>query len=136
MGDLGWGVFDRHFRDFPKQTYNTGAAEQALLDIACGMAVSGKIPIVYSITSFLLFRPFECIRTYINYESLNVKLIGSGRDKDYLHDGISHYSMEDRQLMALFPNIHAVWPETKEEIPALVDTMIKDNNPWYINLRR
>jgi len=39
-------------------------------------------------------------------------------------------------MMRIFRNIESRWPETKEEIPSLVDEMIKSDKPWYINLRR
>jgi transketolase len=136
VGDLGYGMFDYIRRDFPERFINTGAAEQSMIGIAVGLALEGKIPIVYSITTFLLYRPFETIRNYINYEKIPVKLVGGGRDKDYIHDGISHWPEEDKQVMKLFGNIKCRWPETIEEIPALVDRMIKDRNPWYVNLRR
>ncbi|MDO8657799.1 MAG: hypothetical protein Q7K55_03600, partial [Candidatus Levybacteria bacterium] len=82
-GDLGYKLFDYIRRDFPERFINTGAAEQAMIGIAIGLALDGKIPFVYSITTFLLYRPFETIRNYINYEKIPVKLIGSGRNKDY-----------------------------------------------------
>lgn len=136
VGDLGYKAFDYIRRDFPSRFINCGAAEQSMIDIAVGLALNGKIPFVYSITTFLLYRPFEAIRNYVNHEKIPVKLIGAGRDKDYLHDGFSHWAEEDKKVMQIFNNIEAQWPQTKEEIPTLVDEMIKDNNPWYINLTR
>lgn len=136
VGDLGYRIFDRHFKVFPERTLNVGAAEQSMMGIAVGLALSGKIPFVYSITTFLLYRPFEIIRTYINYENIPVKLVGSGRHKDYLHDGISHWSEDDKIIMKNFKNIKSVWPQTKEEIPQIIKAMIKDKMPWYLNLKR
>jgi transketolase len=136
VGDLGYKAFDYIRRDFPERFINCGAAEQAMTGIAVGIALNGKIPIVYSITTFLLYRPFETVRNYINYEKIPVKLIGGGRDKDYLHDGISHWAEEDRKVMKIFGNIKTLWPENKEEIPQIVDKMINDQNPWYLNLKR
>ncbi|MDO8658186.1 MAG: hypothetical protein Q7K55_05570 [Candidatus Levybacteria bacterium] len=136
VGDLGYKMLDYIKRDFKNRFVNAGASEQAMMGIAVGLALEGKIPIVYSITTFLLYRPFETIRNYVNYEKIPVKLIGSGRNKDYAHDGISHWAQEDKDIMNIFGNIEAKWPETFEEIPNLVDDMIKSNKPWYINLRR
>ena len=135
-GDLGYRMWDKVKGDYPERFINTGAAEQSMVGIGVGLALERKIPIVYSITSFLLYRPFETIRNYIHHEHIPVKLIGSGRNKDYLHDGTSHWSEEDKPLMKILSNIHSVWPIEKEEIPKLVKDMLKDNNPWYINLKR
>lgn len=135
-GDLGYGMWDQIRKDYPKRFINTGASEQALLDMAVGIEHSGKIPVVYSITPFLLYRPFETLRTYINHEKLNVKLVGSGRDKDYAHDGYSHDASDAKKILKTLPNICQLWPDFKEDIPGLVDTMLKTNGPFFISLRR
>jgi transketolase len=136
VGDLGYKAFDYIRRDFPERFMNCGAAEQAIMGIATGLTLSGKIPFVYSITTFLLYRPFETIRNYINHEKIPVKLIGAGRDRDYIHDGFSHWAQEDKDVMKIFGNIKSLWPENKEEIPGIVDKMTHDNSPWYLNLKR
>ncbi len=135
-GDLGYKIWDNHRIAYPKRVINVGAAEQAMMGIGVGLALEGKIPIVYSISSFVLYRPFETIRNYVDYECIPVKLVGSGRDKDYLDHGFCHWAKEDRQVLKIFKNIQAKWPKTLEEIPSLVDNMIKSDKPWYVNLRR
>ena len=135
-GDLGYKVWDQIKKDFPDRFINAGASEQAMMGLAVGLALEGKIPFVYSITTFLLYRPFETIRNYINLEKIPVRLVGSGRGRDYSHDGISHWPEEEKKVLAIFKNIKAVWPEELTEIPILVKQMVKINQPWYINLKR
>jgi len=135
-GDLGYKMFDSIKDDFSDRFLNAGSSEQAMMGIAVGLALKGKIPFVYSITPFLLYRSFETIRNYINHENIPVKLIGGGRDKDYSHDGFSHWAEEDRQVMKIFDNIESRWPKTKEEIPTLVEKMIRIKKSYYINLKR
>ena len=136
VGDLGYMVFDAIRDKYPDRFINCGAAETAMMDIAVGLSLEGKIPVVYSITTFLLYRPFEVLRTYINHEKLNVKLIGSGRDKDYHIDGYSHWSEDSKQILNTLPNILQYYPATKEEIPYLLDRTLADTNPTFISLRR
>lgn len=135
LGDLGFGMFDQIRKDYPNRVFNCGASEQAMLDMAVGMAFSGKRPFVYSITNFLIYRPFETLRTYINAENIPVVLCASGRGRDYSHDGISHQSEDAKQVMDCLPNIVQHWPESKEEIPELLETLRKDV-PHFISLRR
>lgn len=135
-GDLGYHVLDFIKRDFPNRFINVGAAEQSMMGIAIGLALQNKIPFVYSITSFLLYRPFETIRNYIHHERIPVRLVGIARSKDYEEEGISHWSEEDQQVMSIFKNIEARWPETKEEVGQLVKEMVSISKPWYINLQR
>ena len=135
-GDLGFRLFDPIKNNFPDRFINVGAAEQSLIGVGVGLALEGKIPFVYSITPFLLYRPFETIRNYVNREKIPVKLVGGGRNKDYLDDGFSHWAEEDKQVMKMFKNIKAYWPEEKEELSGIVDIMIKNKKPYYLNLTR
>lgn len=136
VGDLGFKMWDSHFAAFSDRCVNTGAAEQALMDIACGLALDGKIPFVYSITPFLIYRPFETLRTYINHEKIPVKLVGSGRNRDYKHDGISHWADDVGLFLNPLSNIKQFWPKDKEEIPDILDKMLSNQLPSFISLRR
>lgn len=136
VGDLGYKMWDQIRAEFPKRFINAGASEQAMMGMAIGLALEGKIPVVYSITTFLLYRPFETIRNYINYERIPVKLIGSGRDKDYAHDGISHWAEEDREVLKIFNNIEGKWPSSSDDLPKIISEMLENKKPYYINLRR
>lgn len=135
-GDLGYKMFDAIKDDFPDRFINTGAAEQSMMGIAVGLALEGKKPFVYSITPFLLARPYETIRNYINHERIPVRLVGSGRDQDYAHDGFSHYAGDNKDILNNFKHIFCVWPNKKELMPDLVAAMVENDKPWYINLTR
>lgn len=135
-GDLGYGGFDQIRIDYPSRFRNCGASEQAMLDIAVGLALSGKKPFVYSITNFLIYRPFETLRTYINAENIPVILCASGRDNDYAHDGISHQSEDVRQILDCLPNITQHYPMDKEEIPDLMQKLVDAKTPQFISLKR
>jgi transketolase C-terminal domain/subunit len=52
--DLGYETFDKHFKDFPDRCINTGASEQAAMGIAVGLALQGKKPFIYTISSFFM----------------------------------------------------------------------------------
>lgn len=136
VNDLGYRMWDNVRADFPDRFINVGAAEQTQIGVGIGLALSNKIPIVYSITTFLLYRPFETIRNYLHYEKIPVKLIGSGRDRDYIHDGISHWAEEDKAVMKILRNIQSYWPDDPNEMPQLVKKMLRSNKPWYVNLKR
>jgi transketolase len=110
-GDLGYGLWDRIKIDYPDRFINTLSSEQLMLGAACGLAMEGKIPVVYSITPFVLYRPFEWIRNYLDHEQVPVKLVGGGRDKDYGYLGFSHWAEEDRDIMSNFKNIVTFKPE-------------------------
>lgn len=135
-GDLGFGLFDTIKAHFPDRFINCGAAEQAACGAAIGARLSGKSVFCFSITPFLIYRPFEWIRNYINHEKIAVQLIGSGINNDYAHDGITHHAFDAKQVLSLFPNIQTYFPERKEDIPDIVDRMVKSDSPGFLCLRR
>lgn len=135
-GDLGYKMLDFIKRDFPQRFLNVGVAEHTLIDLAVGLALKGKKPFVYSITTFLLRRPFEALYLYLHTEKIPVRLVGGGRGMDYALYGISHWPTDDRKIMKILNKIKAHWPKEKAEIPSLVKQMVKINEPWYVNLSR
>ena len=134
--DLGFGILDQIRNAFPDRFYNVGAAEQLMIGIAVGMANEGLKPVCYSMSSFLLYRPFEMLRNYVNYESIPVKLIGSGRDKDYSHDGISHWAHDDETVLQALPNIGMFKPKSIEDLELGWNNFINSHIPEYLNLTR
>lgn len=132
--DLGYGILDDIRRDFPDRAVNVGSCEQLMIGTAVGLANSGFVPVCYSITPFLLYRPFEMIRNYVNHEKLNVKLVGSGRDKDYAHDGITHWAEDDLAIMKCLSNISLFKP--KELTEDVFKTFLFSDKPTYLNLSR
>lgn len=134
--DLGFGVLDKCKETFSDRFYNTGAAEQLLIGIGIGLAESNKLPICYSITPFLLYRPFEFLRNYVNYENIPVKLVGAGRNKDYSHDGISHWADDDEQVLSSLPNIKIFKPSSENELIKILPEFLYSSQPSYLNLKR
>jgi transketolase len=135
-GDLGYGMLDQIRDDYPDRFVNVGASEQLLIGAGIGLALEGKIPFCYSITTFLLYRPFEWIRNYIQHEGVPVRLVGSGFGDDYKHDGITHQPHELEDVLDLFPAITSYTPPNKEIVPAVVRGMVSMNRPSFICLRR
>lgn len=133
-GDLGYGQFDRIRDLFPDRFINCGASEQAMLGIAVGLAQEGKIPFVYTISSFFM-RAAETIILYLYNEGCPVRLVGGGRDDDYKHDGPSHFAYQTQDFIKHL-GIVDHYPLLKEDVPDIVKTMIETNKPSYLSLKR
>lgn len=133
-GDLGFGMLDKIRDDFPKRFILCGASEQAMLGIAVGLALKGKIPFVYTISSFFM-RAAETIGLYLHGEQIPVKMCGSGRDDDYKHDGISHFSYLTQDFVKSL-NIVQFYPQEKEEMQEVIKDMIENKKPSFVSLKR
>ena len=134
--DLGYGMYNDFPKLYPNQFHNVGAAEQLMVGAGIGLSLGGKIPLCYSIAPFVLYRPFEFLRNYLNYEKIPVKLVGAGRDKDYSHDGISHWAEDDEAILSSLQNIKIYKPATNQELDDIFEEFLYNEKPSYLNLIR
>lgn len=133
VGDIGYGVFDEYRKRFPDRFINIGICEQSLISIASGMALEGLKPYVYTITPFLIERPFEQIKLDINHQNVNVKLIGYA---DYPTQGPSHAEIDGKKLMSLFGNIKSYFPINSMETRKFVLESYEHKKPSFISLKK
>jgi transketolase len=132
VGDIGYGIFDEFRNNHPKKFFNLGICEQSLIGVAAGMALEGLNPWVYTITPFLIERPFEQIKLDINQQKTNVKLVGFA---DYPTLGPTHREVNAKKLMSLFKNIKSFYPKNSVETKNAVRLAHKINGPIFISLK-
>lgn len=136
LGDLGYPRYDELKALYPSRVYNCGASEQTMMDMAVGLALSGKTPIVYTITPFLL-RAWETIRTYINHEKLHVVMVGAGQNDEYSRDdGFSHFAGDIKLHFDLLKNVKVFSPDTKSEMEFAINEGIGGKYPTFVNIHR
>jgi transketolase len=138
-GDLGYGLWDKIKIDYPDRFINFASSEQLMIGAAAGLAMEGMKPYVYSITPFLLYRPFEFIRNQVDHENLRVKLVGGGRGKDYGYLGFTHWSEDDLKVISCFKNIKSFVPGDNLDDISLIQSFreFADNiSPSYLSLKK
>ena len=132
VGDIGYGVFDNFRQQHPKKFFNLGICEQSIIGVASGMSLEGLKPWVYTITPFLIERPFEQIKLDIDQQKANVKLVGFA---DYPKLGPTHAELNASKLMSLFKNIKSFFPKNSEETRSAVLKCYKTKGPTFISLK-
>ena len=121
VGDIGFGIFDDFRKNYPNRFLNLGICEQSIIGVASGMALQGLKPWVYTITPFLIERPFEQIKLDINQQKANVKLVGFA---DYPTLGPTHAEINAKKLMKLFGNIKSFYPKDSTETETITKKML------------
>tara|TARA_B100000787_G_scaffold114663_1_gene85465 strand:+ start:31 stop:537 length:507 start_codon:yes stop_codon:yes gene_type:complete len=132
VADIGYRVFD-DFRDkYPDRFINMGICEQSIISVASGMALEGLQPWVYTITPFLIERPFEQIKLDIDQQNVNVNLVGFA---DYPSLGPTHSELNAKKLMNLFNNIESYFPADGDETEKMVLQAYESQGPSFISLK-
>jgi len=134
--DMGFSVVDKFGEEFPDRVYNMGIMEQGTVGIAAGMAMTGLVPIVYSIVNFLAFRAVEQIRNDVVMQNLNVKFIATGVNNYFKFLGPSHCCGEDDKKVMQLINMPVFDPyETKTvDFDHMVKEWIMDNKAGYLRV--
>lgn len=135
VGDMGFGAIDRIKEEFPGRVTNFGIMEQGAVGIAAGMAMTGMVPIVYTIVNFLVFRAIEQMRNDVMLQELNVKFIGTGANDYFGMLGPSHCcGDQDLQLMDLI-KVRSYNPYHHEgPFDDLVEQWITDSQSGYMRV--
>jgi len=118
---------------FPDRYFNIGLCEQTMISMAAGMALEGLRPIVYSLTPFLVERPFEQVKIDIDEQCLPVMLVGQA---DYPTHGPTHRPLDIEALVKVFKNIIGYFPRSMQETEkAMIDAYLM-KKPAIIHLKR
>lgn len=95
---------------YPDRFFNVGIAEQNLIGIATGLAMSGKTVCASTFAMFASGRAFEIIRNSVGYTGANVKVCATHAGITVGEDGASHQTFEDLALMRTVPEMTVVSP--------------------------
>lgn len=124
---------DEFKRLFPQRFFDFGLTEQATIGICSGLATQGLRPVFYSITPFVLERPFEQIKIGIDEMNQSVILIGYS---DYPTHGPTHRALNEKKLCECFKNIKSFFPtDLKTAEKAIYDAYLI-GGPAFISLTR
>ena len=132
VGDIGYGIFDDFRKNHKNRFFNFGICEQSIISAAAGMSLEGLKPWVYTITPFLIERPFEQVKLDIDQQKTNVKLVGFA---DYPKLGPTHAELDGKKTMKLFKNIKSYFHKNSEETENFVKKCYKNKGPNFISLK-
>jgi transketolase len=135
-GDLGYGLWDQIQQDYSSRFTNVGSAEQLLIGVGIGLAYEGYTPILYSITPFLLCRPYEMLRNYVNHEKIPIKMVGSGRDREYHNDGFTHHAEDADKILSTLENIQSFAPKNLIDLDDQFKKFLYSDQPCFMSLSK
>jgi transketolase len=135
--DLGESTKVGEFaKKYPERFFECGVAEQNMIAIAAGLAVSGKIPFATSYSVFSPGKNWETVRTTIAYNNANVKIAGHHAGIVTGPDGATHQATEDIASVRAWPNMQIFCPCDVIEAKKLTIKSAEVESPVYLRLSR
>lgn len=129
--DVGFGVLEPLKEKMGERFINVGLAEQSMIGIASGLALSGKKVYTYTMSAFYL-RCLEEVKLDLCYQNAPVVMIGVGTNFDYSYLGSTHFAFDDDKIMKQLLNIDVFTPENQQEL----DTVLRQKvtRPLYLRV--
>lgn len=136
-GDLSESTRAQMFEEkFPERFIECGVAEQNMMGIAAGLALSGKIPFVSSYAVFVPGRCWDQLRVSVCYSKANVKVAGAHAGISVGPDGATHQALEDVASVRVLPNIVVVVPCDFIETKKATMYAAEHKGPFYFRFAR
>ena len=125
------------FRDaFPERFIECGIAEQNMMGMAVGLALSGKIPFVSTYAVFCPGLNWSQIRVLVGQNNANVKITGAHAGVSVGPDGMSHQALEDIAIMRCLPGMVVLAPSDSIETKKATLAAAKYKGPVYLRFAR
>jgi transketolase len=121
---------------FPDRFFEMGIAEQNMIGVAAGLALSGKTPFCCSFACFVAGR-VETVRMSVGYSRACVRLVGTHTGIGTGPDGYSHMAIEDLGAMRVLPTMRIFQPADDLETAQIVQYLCENREgPAYLRLTR
>lgn len=111
---------------------DVGIAEQTMIGMAAGLALTGRVPVCHALATFLTLRPYEFIRTDLGLANLHAILVGSLAGFLSGSNGPTHQAIEDAAILRAIPSMRIVWPADVDELVAAIDVLANEPGPAYV----
>lgn len=122
--------------EIPERFFMEGIYEAHIIGMAAGLALSGKIPYINTIATFLTRRCYEQIAVDVCLHELPVRLLASGGGAVYAPLGPTHLATEDIAIMRALPNMTVVAPCDADEMSRLLEATLAWPGPIYIRVAK
>ena len=134
--DFGAAALDILREKFPKNFLHCGISEQAMLDIASGIALEGNKVFVYAMAPFLSLRSIEQAKCGAGLMNLPICLISVGVGLGYADAGPTHYSTEDFACFRAIVGSSIYTPADAATTQFIAKEMIENSKFSYVRLDR
>ena len=121
---------------YPDRLFDVGIAEQNMIGVASGLALTGRTVFTGSFAVFGTGRCWEQIRNTVCDSGLNVKICPTHAGITVGADGATHQALEDIALMRVLPGMRVLVPADYASAAAAIRLAAATTGPFYVRLGR
>lgn len=121
---------------YPDRLFNVGIAEQNMVGVAAGLALTGQTAFTGSFAVFGTGRVYDQIRNTVCYANLDVKIAPTHAGVSVGPDGGTHQMIEDIALMRVLPNMRVLVPADFYAAKAAIKLAAETPGPVYVRMGR
>jgi transketolase len=132
--DMSSGTSEYLTKEFPSRQIDVGIAEQNLMNVAIGIATTGKLVYANTYSAFASMRACEQVRTFACYPNLNLRVIAGHGGLTPGTDGPTHQTTEDMGIMRTIPNMCVIMPADNSATRALLFKTMEWKGPLFFRL--
>lgn len=121
---------------YPDRLFDVGIAEQNMIGVASGLALTGRTVFTGSFAVFGTGRCWEQIRNTVCDSGLNVKICPTHAGITVGADGATHQALEDIALMRVLPGMRVLVPADYASAAAAIRLAAATPGPFYVRLGR
>lgn len=130
--DLAAPSLDKYRKDFPERYLSVGVAEQNLVVVACGLALSGKKVIAWGLNPFVITRALDQIRNTVSLMNIPIILAGLHAGLSSAVSGPTHVVISDLSIIRTCANITTYNPSDCSICNDIFDEILKFKKPIYM----
>lgn len=119
---------------FPDRVINVGIAEQNMVGMAAGVALSGRTVFTANAAPFLFARSNEQLKNDVCYSETNVKMLGLNAGFAYGPLGATHHCTNDIAIARSMGNLQIFAPADAIQASAIARHAISHKGPVYIRM--
>jgi len=134
--DFGAPALDKFREDLPDQFIHSGISEQHMVDMAAGLALSGKKVYIYAMAPFVTLRCFEQIKCSLALMNLPVTIMAVGPGLGYADAGPTHYLTEDIACMRSIVGMEVISPCDQESTKKIAQMTIEEPSLRVVRMER
>lgn len=132
--DYAAPVLDDFRKTHSERYISVGIAEQNLIQVACGLSLSGQRAVAYGVAPFPCIRAVDQIRNAAAMMNLPISIVSAGVGFAIPEFGATHYCTEDISIIRAIPGIKIINLTDEVMAEKTAELSLTTDQPLYIRI--